>query len=87
MLVGGLWMVANMNDTNGKDILPNMATGGLMGGGLGAVIGVVEIGLCTSGKDGSAARLSGFQIPKLWVQAEQAAFLPTTGLHFSYFMK
>ncbi len=64
LIVGALWMTANAQNTEGSDVVPTLATGALIGGGVGAVLGIVEVGLCINDRKSAPAQSkAGLQIP------------------------
>ncbi len=90
LIVGALWMTANAQNTQGSDVVPTLATGALIGGGVGAVLGIVEVGLCIND------RKSPVSLPKLGFQTPAPVFLtaknPTSfdaglGMNFKYVLK
>jgi hypothetical protein len=63
-VVGSLWMLAHPKETDNSDIVPNLATAALIGTGIGAVLGVVEVGLCAK-EIAAKSEKPGFQTPAL----------------------
>jgi opacity protein-like surface antigen len=90
LIVGALWMTANAQNTQGSDVVPTLATGALIGGGVGAVLGIVEVGLCINDrKSSSPLPKLGFQTPSpVFLTAKNpASFDAGLGMNFKYVLK
>jgi len=65
-LFGGLYLLTR-DDVEGKDILPDLAKGAIIGGLIGGIIGGIEVASC----HGALAQKEGFQIPQPILLATQ----------------
>ena len=85
LIVGALWMTADAKHTTGDTVVPTLATAALIGGGIGGVLGVVEVGLCINDRKAAAPKL-GFQMPEptLLVAQKNASEDAGLGLRFRY---
>lgn len=87
LVVGALWMTANVKNTQADEVVPTLATGALVGGGVGAVLGIVEVGICLNNqKSASANPKAGLQIPTpVFLPAKSFAQKSTgMGMNFKY---
>lgn len=86
-LIGGLYMLANPNSTKSGDVIPTSATAALIGGGVGAAIGIAEVGICIN--DRNSSKKSGMIVPYpsiLLAKKKDGSNTAKFGFSVSYYM-
>jgi len=87
ILVGGLYMLATPDTTKSRNVIPNSATAALISGGVGAAIGIAEVGICINERN--SGKKSGALIPYpsiMLARKKDGSEVTGFGLSVAYFL-
>ncbi len=86
-LIGGLYMLATPDSTQSHDVIPTSAKAALIGGGVGAIIGIAEVGICIN--DRNSSKKSGMIVPYpsiLLAKKKDGSNVTNFGVSVSYYL-